>query len=370
MSDFQSRINSFSQGLKDQQSSYNSLAQTTSQFGRSVIPDKVAKHLQFVEQTGGMILGGSAGLHGLIGVGKKIAKYQKAKTAKNQPTGKPKDDQSNQQKAKTDSTDEQEAKSQTDSTDDPTNTGPTQSLKPSEAGEQGETGGEGGGKLQKSARRANQDDEEGGEGGEGGGGAAEGGGGAAAKTAASGGEEGGGAAAAPAKTVASGGEESGSAAGSGGASGSGAGGSAAAKGGSSAEDQVTQMEKGGQDSEWGDTFMGGENTTSSLGDTLTEGASRISGAVGDAATFVKEGAINIGKKIVGDAAMDVAADAVPIVGELFGLGMLIDGIVKAHKHEENAPPPKLTAATPEAQEQSGGFSSDMLKTASIAPTIS
>ena len=48
--DFQSRINQFRQGLSDQQSSYNSMADNLSQFGRSVIPDKVAQHLQYTEQ--------------------------------------------------------------------------------------------------------------------------------------------------------------------------------------------------------------------------------------------------------------------------------------------------------------------------------
>ena len=49
--------------------------------------------------------------------------------------------------------------------------------------------------------------------------------------------------------------------------------------------------------------------------------------------------------------------------------MLIHGIVKAHKNEENGGGPKLSAPNQEATEQAGGFASDMLKGASGAPTI-
>ena len=49
--DFQSRINQFRQGLKDQQDSYNSLAQSSAQYGRSIIPDKVAQHLTYMKHS-------------------------------------------------------------------------------------------------------------------------------------------------------------------------------------------------------------------------------------------------------------------------------------------------------------------------------
>ena len=97
-------------------------------------------------------------------------------------------------------------------------------------------------------------------------------------------------------------------------------------------------------------------------------ASKVMGGGADAldaaGTAIKSGAA----RMIGEAGAEVASEAVPFLGEAVGLGMLIDNIVKAHKHEENAGPPKLTAATPEAQEQAGGIDTGMLKMAS-APSI-
>ena len=72
---------------------------------------------------------------------------------------------------------------------------------------------------------------------------------------------------------------------------------------------------------------------------------------------------------VGEEVGGALAEAVPFVGELAGLGMLIHGIVKAHRHEENSGGPKLSGANQEATEQTGGLSSSMLKGASGAPGI-
>ncbi len=94
-----------------------------------------------------------------------------------------------------------------------------------------------------------------------------------------------------------------------------------------------------------------------------------SDAVGGAMGAVKEVAMRGAAKVIGEGAAEVAADAVPFVGEAVGLGLLIANIVKGHKHEENAGPPKLTAATAEPTEQAGGIDTSMLKM-NVAPTIS
>jgi len=102
---------------------------------------------------------------------------------------------------------------------------------------------------------------------------------------------------------------------------------------------------------------------------LSEGASRFTGAVGDAVGVVKTGLKDAVSSVVGEVGGEAIASTVPILGELVGLGLLIRSVIEHHKHEENAPPPKLTAPNPEATEQSGGFSDAMLKGSVQAPSI-
>ena len=403
--DFQSRVNSFRQGLKDQQDSYNSLAQTASQYGRSVIPDKVAKHFQFMEQTGGMITGASAGLHGAVGLGKKIMKYRRDKIAKNNPTGNNKGQQQKEQTSKLE--DESATKGQgakPAGQDDSTAQGANPVKDPSASGEVGAQEN-----LQKKGRRANEDDDDGDAGGGGGGGGA-----ADSKPIPKG----------KGKLQTQGDEEpqfderdfggsdedalTASLRGQGGTDlfqqastrGLGAGDSAtrveqqtppasqstAKSSGGSADDDT----EGGGTSEFSkapledkgtlDTFkpQPAEVDADSGGiiDTIkgaAQKAGKFAGDAADAAGAAKDyvgGVLKSGaEKIVGEVGAEGLAEAVPIFGELFGLGMLIHGLIKAHKHEENAPPPQLTAANAEATQQSGGFSSTMLKGQSVAPTI-
>jgi len=100
-------------------------------------------------------------------------------------------------------------------------------------------------------------------------------------------------------------------------------------------------------------------------DTANVASKGIGGMMGDALT-------SIGTKVgsmMGEGALEIASDAVPFLGEAVGLGMLIDNIVKSHKHEENAGPPKLTQANPEATEQSGGINTMMLQSGTGGGTV-
>ncbi len=115
--------------------------------------------------------------------------------------------------------------------------------------------------------------------------------------------------------------------------------------------------------------------TEDVGEGLSSAASAVgaagraaAGAVTAAKETVVQGAKSATTAVLGEAGGEAVASAIPFLGEAVGLGMLIHNIIKAHKHEENAPAPQLTAATPEATEQAGGFSGQMLK-ASAAPSI-
>ena len=80
--DFQSRINQFRQGLSDQQDSYNRAMGNLGQMGRTLIPnapDKVAEHYAYMEKTGGMITGASAGIHTVKNLGKRMLKSRQQK---------------------------------------------------------------------------------------------------------------------------------------------------------------------------------------------------------------------------------------------------------------------------------------------------
>jgi hypothetical protein len=116
---------------------------------------------------------------------------------------------------------------------------------------------------------------------------------------------------------------------------------------------------------WGDTFMGSEDTSMGLGDLASGAKEFVSGAIDTAKTAVKSAATDV----LGDVGAETLATGIPIIGELFGLGMLIHQIHKAHKHEENEGAPQLTAASAEPTEQTGGMSSVLFKGGSGAPQI-
>ena len=80
--DFQNRINQFRQNMDDQQKSYNNLASTASNYGRTVVADQTAKHYAYMEQVSGMTTGGFALLHGTKSLAKRIQKYRANKQAK------------------------------------------------------------------------------------------------------------------------------------------------------------------------------------------------------------------------------------------------------------------------------------------------
>lgn len=428
--DFQSRINQFRQNLKDQQENFNNLASTASQFGRSIIPDKVAQHLEYVEQVGGIITGASAGLHGAMNVGKKIQKFRAAKAQKRTPTGRKTQQEEIGEARTTDETRqiaEAEADKQTAATKVEDTIKPTEAGKPSEAAELAETGGV----PQKQGVRAREDDEEldlddlaserqaeraavrqGKQP-------------AVGETT----EEDFGGSVEDALTASIRGQ----------------------KGtdlfqslrykGQGRGDTATQVEEG--EGEVGDDPFAGIDFSAREGLSVGKGVAgefdtgqnignvimgKIGGSVvpksdtpirpagtaegdasqaisskaaeaddftknllgkdpesvlpdiGDVAGAAKEAVVEGAKKVVGkalgaagEAAGEIGgeaiASAVPVIGELFGLGMVIRGIIEHHKHEENAPPPKLSAPNPEATEQSGGFSDTMLKGMSSAPSI-
>tara|TARA_R110002167_G_scaffold167332_2_gene364569 strand:+ start:422 stop:1498 length:1077 start_codon:yes stop_codon:yes gene_type:complete len=349
MSDFQSRINSFRQGLSDQQSSFNNMATNIGSMGRSVLPDKVAQHIEYTEKIGGSITGVFAGLHGSKKVAQKVIKARKNRLARqnNQTPDDSGEKQITKQKVKATTQEEGEQQesdraiqtqgdrqitestrpeSQVARVEDPTDIGvrdvvgrearggkPAQIVKALDEEEsntprpapnktagtsQGETGPEPEQSLQdRIAALTNKKPITG-----------------------------------EAQDVNIGATRN--------------------QGRGNLGPDSTEDEPFSQ----GSRILASESTEQS-GNILSRGV----GAVKDA---VASGVKKVGSKIAGAVGEDVAgamSDAIPVVGELVGLGMLIRGLVRAHRHEENAPPPKLTAATPEAMEQSGGFSSSMLK---------
>lgn len=356
MADFSSRLNQFRSGLQDQQDNFNKLASNMSQMGRSFLPDKVAAHMEYTEKIGGSMVGVGAGIQSGKKIATRIMKMRKAKAAKNNntPQEPERPSQSNiKQKARDaegDAQTEQESRT----------TGQTDTIKQEEAdpfkdarevGQRGDAGARGevqDESEQKNLREAGGEEEE---------------------------EEGGGATEAEAPT-----SDIGTSIRRGGGSVLGEDEPAQGSSASLSADQQAQFDRltsqkpiTGEPSE--EPYSGrpkvnpadDDDLLAAGGDEAEQGIlSRVGGAIGDAAKAV-------GRKVAGGIGDTIAeagvADAVPFVGELVGLGMLIHGIVKAHKHEENSGGPKLSAANQEATEQSGGFSSDMLKGMSGAPSI-
>ena len=405
--DFQSRINQFRQGLKDQQDSYNSLAQSSAQYGRSIIPDKVAQHLTYMEQVGGMITGASAGLHGAVEMGKKINKFRVAKQLKNNPTGQKPETQQGDQSSKSSKQGRQElnerqAESQTKETT-PTDTGGQTTARGgmSEAGGQAEDGGI---RVPKLGGEEEDDDLLSGlrqqgvnsvksgsvvkmEQGEGDLGpdpfadvdfSARGtssGGSSISRTSASN------TSSRPTRTQADDNRQLGEEDQESGGVDGGAGSSDIRlnssnvdnTGGNIAPKTDAPTRPNGTAEGDGDTISDSDAFTRNL---LGDDTENLMPDLGDVADAVKSGVSAVGKKIaggIGDAVGEIGGEAiassVPVLGELVGLGLLIRNVIEHHKHEENAPPPQLTAPNPEATEQSGGFSDAMLKGSVQAPSI-
>ncbi len=357
MADFSSRLNQFRAGLQDQQDNFNKLASNMSQMGRSFLPDKVAQSMEYTEKIGGSMVGVGAGIQSGKKIATRIMKMRKAKAAKNNntPQESERPSQSNiKQKARDaegDAQTEQEGRTTTQ-TDRIGQEAADPFKDAREVGQRGDAGARGETQdesEQKNLREAGGEEEEE--------------------------EEGGGATEAEAPT-----SDIGTSIRRGGGS---VLGEDAPQQGSSASltaDQQAQFDRltsqkpiTGEPSE--QTLAGktrpnpaaDDDLLAAGGDEAEQGIlSRVGGAIGDAAKAV-------GRKVAGGIGDTIAeagvADAVPFVGELVGLGMLIHGIVKAHRHEENGGGPKLSATNQEATEQSGGFSTDMLKGMSGAPGI-
>ena len=388
MTDFSSRLNQFRAGLQDQQDSYNKLAANMSQMGRSFVADKVAEHFDFTEKIGGSMVGVGAGIQSGKKIATRIMKYRKAAQAKRNNTaqqgqgeGETQQQRSTRQRARDaegDAQEEQEGRT-TGQTDEIRLERENPLRDAREIGQRGDAGPRGEiqeESEQKNLREAGGEDEEEEE---------EGGGGARVETTeTSVSTEAEGPASDIGTSIRRGG---GSVLGEDEPRGAMGGGGGGAQPPLTADQQAqfdrltSQRPISGEQRET--EIGGGEDRPRNVGggddDLLAaqggegeaeEGIlSRVGSAVGD----VARAAGGVAKRAVGGIADTVAeagvADAIPFVGELVGLGMLIHGIVKAHKHEENGGGPKLSAANPEATEQSGGFSADMLKGMSGAPTI-
>ena len=325
--------------------------------GRSFMPDKVAAHMEYTEKIGGSMVGVGAGIQSGKKIATRIMKMRKAKAAKRNNTAQENTEQPRQsnvrQKARDaegDATEQEETRT----------TGQTDSLRQEaedpfkdarEVGQRGDAGFRGevqDESEQKQLREGGGED------------TAEQleGGGARAETEVS--------TEAPASDI-------GTSIRRGGGSVLGEDAPLSAEQQTSFDRMTSQKPITGEPIEEGlsgkpkATFADDEDLLTGGGEEAEQGIlSRVGSAVGDAAKAV-------GRKVAGGIGDTIAeagvADAVPFVGELVGLGMLIHGIVKAHKHEENSGGPQLSAANQEATEQSGGFSSDMLKGMSGAPTI-
>jgi hypothetical protein len=360
--DFQSRINQFRQGLEDQQSSFNAMASSVGQMGRTVIPDRVAKHIAYMEQVGGMITGASAAIHGGIKMGKRVATARRARLAKQNPQM-----NATKQGEKVVDDDTQRAAAQKTVTEtDPENQvkAPTRPDEPSDIAADAE-GRAKGGKLR---AFANEDEPEEAEGAEG---AAVEDTGTAIKEGAEGTKlftpQGLDDARAGAKPPTINPEEFTKEA------------PTESAGSELVSPETSEALKPiSIEQDAGDKIEQGAKAFEGLKPNPVGTAEQVSSKVDDAATAVSDAtdaakaagtvAKNVAKGLAEDAGEALGAEAIPFLGEAVGLGMLIHGIIKAHKHEENAPPPQLTAATPEASEQAGGFTTDMLK-GSSAPAI-
>jgi len=349
MTDFQSRINSFRQGLSDQQDSWNKMATNMGAMGRSVLPDRVAQHIEYTEKIGGSITGVFAGLHGSKKVAQKVIKARKNRLARqnNQTPDDGSTDPIKRQKQKATTQEESNEgesdraiqtqgdrqitestrpESQVGKVEDPTDIGPRDVI-----GRESRGG--------KPAQIVKDLDE----------------------------EESNTPRPAPNKTAGTSQGESGP------------------EPEQSLQDRIATLTNKkpitgeaqevnigasrnqgrgnlGPDATEDEPFSQGGRILAS--ESTEESGNILSRGVGAVKDAVASGVKKVGGKIAGAVGEDVAGalgDAVPVVGELVGLGMLIRGLVRAHRHEENAPTPKLTASTPEATEQAGGFSASMLK---------
>tara|TARA_S200002703_G_scaffold133995_1_gene122291 strand:- start:4580 stop:5677 length:1098 start_codon:yes stop_codon:yes gene_type:complete len=356
--DFQSRVNSFRQGLQQQQNQFDTASANMAQFGRRYLPDKVAQHYAYLEKVGGLITGTSAGLQGAQGLAKRVAKQRALRQSKITPSARPSEvsqadrAQAQAQQAGTQKEASTQRATQPEQQKAPENPFEGPSDEASDA-----IGRAGGGKLGKGNREGVFDEPE---------------------------EEPAPSAPAPNRAI------------------------------NRFQGEPEQKSVGGTPDDYPKPITEADRTATKGGDLispetlealkpieierpapnrvpgtaegdvgagtekdLTQGAKAFEGvkptpqgtgeAVASASQDVAEAgetAMNVGKAIAKTAVetvADVGMDAVPFIGEVAGLGMLIRNIVKDHKHEENAPPPQLTAPTPEAQEQSGGFDASMLK---------
>ena len=459
--DFQNRINQFRQNMDDQQKSYNNLASTASNYGRTIVADQTAKHYAYMEQVSGMTTGGFALLHGTKSLAKRIQKYRKNKQAKanNQtPTEEAPAEKTGQQIA-----DEGKAENVGNEVAEAVNQGSVEATAPSvsanpieslDIAQDFDTANRvsRGGYLNRSAQASDRVESSLVEGAQEGAQATQSLGSAygtaedslnqtlkeatgsemsnsdlsdfmaekglakqagessfehiarvtgdateqasqsattpsaqpaidpddeiqpARPAPAQPAPEPAEATEAPADPIANPGTEIMDEGGENPRIGNVARGGAdlakeiGGQGGEQAEKTASQI--GGQGGEEASAIAG--RTASTVAETATVAedtanvASKgISGMMGDALT-------SIGTKVgsmMGEGALEIASDAVPFLGEAVGLGMLIDNIVKSHKHEENAGPPKLTQANPEATEQSGGINTMMLQSGTGGGTV-
>lgn len=373
MTDFQSRLNQFRQGLQDQQNTYNSMATNMANIGRRVLPDKLAQHYDYMEKVGGMTTGVSATIHGGKKMVSRLQKYRANRLAKKNnlsDSSAPRPQQKGQVQKQTEESADTSGEQLSSETAQRTvtETDPLAKAKAPEnpaelnsVGEEGrrakEVAGEDEGddvpfpeaprkftprpEQQKLDPATQQEDVESmrneqfvdkGQ----------------QKT--------------PSTT-----QERGS--------------------GRTQADQENPFERtSGEDDPLNETTRSiGSGGKLEGEDSMEQGLNAFKGKSGqlggsmegDATDVVNTGIKDtivagvkrgVGK-LIGEGAGEAVADAIPFLGEAVGLGMLIHGIVKAHKHEENAPPPKLSAPNVEPTEQAGGFSAQMLKGGSGAPSI-
>ena len=344
--DFQSRVNQFRSNMDDQQKSYNSMASSASNFGRTVLKDKVAEHYAYMEKVGGITTGAFAGAKGAKNMGQRIQKYRQSKTALQNNTKSSAQSASSSEESSISSRASESSNQSTINSTNDTKVKAPDSLDASEEYDSANSRARGG----KIAEFANEGDE--------------GGGSSSSFTAGPATED---AMPKPATITGTDGQTT------------------------TLHPNIKNVGQGLDDSDIGQGTRSLEQTVSSnvvsggadlsedaaggILDTVRSGARAAAGAVGRASGAVSDTMDAVGTvvkqgvgKVIGEAGADLAADAVPFLGEAVGLGMLIANIVKAHKHEENAGPPKLSAASAEPTEQSGGMNTSMLKM-SEAPTI-
>lgn len=330
--DFQSRINSFRQGLNDQQDSYNRLAANTSQLGRTLLPDRVGAHLEYMEKIGGSMTGAFAGLHGGIKIAKKITKYRASRAAKANNQQSPEGQRAADTASERATTASERATSQTaERTVNESARLPSEMAKTEQSGSLDTMGGRGEvmakvsqqGDTQSLATDIGKSGDYGSE--------------AQSRVLGSGG----GAKPEPTRPA----------------------GTAEGEGGGAQAEPPSDLDLiSKEDAE--SLFKSPEDDTRGIIQQSEENPITAGGEGGD--SLLSRAGEYLGKKFAGgiaDTIGEVASEAIPVVGELAGLGMLIHGIVKAHRHEKNDPDANntLSAPTKQATEQAGGFSADMFK---------